>query len=339
MVGRNGFAAHHDGALRRVLFGRRTRGIDGVTPQARDSWARARERGNVVSVTVLTSWRSGASIGCCPGSTSGACGRWNNPSTAGLCTRSRRVVSPGSGTGEVVEELRSRFVRHDDVLRLADVAVNRRAGRGVTAMAATENDDHHRHRSRHHETPRWRSSPAASRRWWRSAAKPSCPRAWDSTTPVPSSSGGGRRNQAAAAPGRTVLSVKRLMGRPAPGDARSRGDRRPERRPDHQRADGRRPQLRERGRGASHPARLRHGRRHLRRLGGAHGSVRSRMDRAISPAMSGSAARSPRRSGRASRSGGDNVADTVMLHGDPTKSLGRRQVGGPVESQPICELV
>ena len=26
----------------------------GVTPQARDSWARARERGNVVSVTVLT---------------------------------------------------------------------------------------------------------------------------------------------------------------------------------------------------------------------------------------------------------------------------------------------
>ena len=121
-------------------------------------------------------------------------------------------MSPGSGTGEVVEELRSRFVRHDDVLRLADVAVNRRAGRGVTAMAATENDDHHRHRSRHHETPRWRSSPAASRRWWRSAAKPSCPRAWDSTTPVPSSSGGGRRNQAAAAPGRTVLSVKRLMG-------------------------------------------------------------------------------------------------------------------------------
>ena len=30
------------------------------------------------------------------------------------------------GDGVVVEELRSGFVRHDDVLRLADVAVNRR---------------------------------------------------------------------------------------------------------------------------------------------------------------------------------------------------------------------
>ena len=30
------------------------------------------------------------------------------------------------GDGEVVDELRSGFVRHDDVLRLADVVVNRR---------------------------------------------------------------------------------------------------------------------------------------------------------------------------------------------------------------------
>ena len=40
----------------------------------------------------------------------------------------RRVA--GAGDGEVVEELRSGFVRHDDVLRLADVAVNRRDVRG-----------------------------------------------------------------------------------------------------------------------------------------------------------------------------------------------------------------
>ena len=40
----------------------------------------------------------------------------------------RRVA--GAGDGEVVEELRSGYVRHDDVLRLADVAVNRRDGRG-----------------------------------------------------------------------------------------------------------------------------------------------------------------------------------------------------------------
>ena len=40
----------------------------------------------------------------------------------------RRVA--GAGDGEVVEELRSGFVRHDDVLRLADVAVNRRGVRG-----------------------------------------------------------------------------------------------------------------------------------------------------------------------------------------------------------------
>ena len=40
----------------------------------------------------------------------------------------RRVV--GAGDGEVVEELRSGFVRHDGVLRLADVAVNRRDVRG-----------------------------------------------------------------------------------------------------------------------------------------------------------------------------------------------------------------
>ena len=32
--------------------------------------------------------------------------------------------------GVVVEELRSGFVRHDDVLRLADVAVNRRHEEG-----------------------------------------------------------------------------------------------------------------------------------------------------------------------------------------------------------------
>ncbi len=39
----------------------------------------------------------------------------------------RRVAA--AGDGEVVEELRSGFVRHDDVLRLADVAVNRRQAR------------------------------------------------------------------------------------------------------------------------------------------------------------------------------------------------------------------
>ena len=73
----------------------------------------------------VTSWRSDDSIGCCPGSTSGVWRPSDNPSTAGSCTRWRRAASTGSGRpgGRGAAE---RFVRHDDVLRLADVAVNRR---------------------------------------------------------------------------------------------------------------------------------------------------------------------------------------------------------------------
>ena len=67
-----------------------------------------------------------------------------------------------------------------------------------------------------------------------------------------------------------------LHRHPAPGDARSRGDRRPDGRADHQRTDGRRAQLRVRRRGGPHPPRLRPGRRDLRRLRGANRTRRGR---------------------------------------------------------------
>ena len=82
-----------------------------------------------------------------------------------------------------------------------------------------------------------------------------------------------------ARPGRAEGSHYRpgvLHRRPAAGHTRGRGDRRPDGRPDHQRTNGRRPQLRGWRHGEPHPAHLRHGRRHLRRLGGAHGGGRGR---------------------------------------------------------------
>ena len=75
-----------------------------------------------------TSLRSDGSTGCSPVLTSGAWRPWAGPSTARSCTRWRRAASTGWTSGLVVEELRSGIVRGDVVLRLADVALNRRNG-------------------------------------------------------------------------------------------------------------------------------------------------------------------------------------------------------------------
>ena len=70
-----------------------------------------------------TRWRSGASTGCCPGSGYGVCKPWAAPSTP---EHARDGDPPGRSVadGVVVEELLDGFTRDDDVLRLADVAVN-----------------------------------------------------------------------------------------------------------------------------------------------------------------------------------------------------------------------